>query len=84
MTLRQDIICEKVRSVQEIRKALAFLIREQRKLWSKKADGYLEMKYQCDTNEKIIRAKEILKWVLQEDLSFRDYYKQQYGREWPS
>lgn len=71
MSLREDIICEKMRSPQEIRN---FLAKHLRMVRHKPSDElYREQ----------IGFVLALRWVLQHDKSYRHYYREKYCREWP-
>ena len=70
MSLRSDIICEKTRSPQEIRNELAKHLRIMRR----------QRPHQSIWRNGIIAA---MKWMLREDISCKDFYKNQYGREYP-
>ena len=69
--LRSDLICEKVRSVSDIRKYLAMKIKN----------------YRNNPNTLIspILSGEIsaLRWVLRQNMTPQEYFKETYQREYP-
>lgn len=83
MTLRDDMICEKMRSPKEIRKALADLIRLQRKNLRQNDLGYLATRQKYQTNNIVWKLREVLEWTLRHEESPQGYYRRVYGREWP-
>jgi len=83
MSLRDDIICEKMRSPKEIRKELADLIRTQGKNLAQKNLDHVDTLKKYQLNDQIWMIRKVLQWVLRHDESPQEYYRRVYGREWP-